>query len=181
MALINFKPIIFFMKYFLLALFSFPLFAAAQDSCGLKRETDAFTHQTKITTGFRSFPVNGLPLQISIDATAKEVDFFFWIRSDNKCFDDASTAQINFEGDRLKANYKNSGSMNCEGAFHFTFKNAPTTPSALKRMTDKAIKNIKLTGNGGAVTEIDFSPEQQAQLMKMANCVVTEAKTLLGK
>lgn len=167
------------MKNLIAALVLLPLFAQAQDSCRLKRTTDEFTHVTKVTTGFVSFPVNGIPLSISIDATRTEIDFFLWINSDSKCFDETSTAQINFEGDRLKANYRNTGSMNCEGAFHFTFKNSVNTPSALKRLTEKKVSSIKLTGNGNTVTELSFSEEQRQQLMRMAACVVAEAKTLL--
>ena len=166
------------MKYLIAVLFSLPLMASAQDSCQLKRSTDPFTHITKVSTGFIPFTVNGIPLSVSIDATKTEVDFFFWLNN-GSCFDEASSAQINFDGDRLKANYKNTGSMNCEGAFHITFRNSPTTPSNLQRLTDKKVKSIKLTGNGNAVTEISFTDEQKAKLMRMASCVVREAKTLL--
>lgn len=167
------------MKTFLSILFFLPFITQAQDSCRLKKETDEFTHQTRISTGFVPFNVNGLPLSISIDATKTEVDFFFWIRNESRCFDDASTAQVVFDGERLKANYKNTGSMNCEGAFHFTFKNSQTTPTQLKRLTDKKVNTIRLTGNDKTVTEIVFSEEQKALLMKMANCVVNQAKGLL--
>ncbi len=169
------------MKIFLSLLFLLPLAAYSQDSCKLKRETDEFTHQTRITTGFVKFDNNGVPLSISIDATKTEIDFFFWIRDDSKCFDENATAQVNFEGDKMKANYKNSGSMNCEGAFHFTFKNGTTTPSALKRMIAKKINTIKLTGNNKSVTDISFTDEQKVLLNKMATCVVNEARALLGK
>jgi hypothetical protein len=167
------------MKNLILLFFLFPLFGNAQDSCKLKRSTDEFTHVTKVTTGFVSFPVNGVPLSISIDATKTEVDFFFWINEPSKCFDETSTAQVNFDGERLKANYKNSGSMNCEGAFHFTFRNSTSTPSNLLRLTDKKISSIKLIGNGKSETVISFTEEQKQQLMRMAACVVREAKTLL--
>lgn len=167
------------MKTLLSLLFLLPLMASAQDSCQLSKETDAFTHQTKISTGFVPFNVNGVPLSISVDATKTEVDFFIWIRNDSRCFDDASTAQVNFDGDRLKANFKNTGSMNCEGAFHINFRNSQTTPTQLKRMMDKKISSIKLTGSDKTVTEISFSEEQKQLLMKMANCVVNQAKSLL--
>ncbi|MGZ5285806.1 MAG: hypothetical protein ACXWV0_09305 [Flavisolibacter sp.] len=167
------------MKTFLISILLLPLMLKAQDSCQLKKETDKFTHQVKLSTGFVPFQVSGVPLSISIDATKTEIDFFIWIRSDSKCFDDESTVQVNFEGDRLKANYKNTGSMNCEGAFHFTFKNSATTPTQLKRLTEKKIMSMKLTGNGKTVTDIVFTEEQRQQLLKMAVCVTTQAKTLL--
>jgi len=166
------------MKTFFTVLLILPLFCTAQDSCKLKKETDPFSHQTKITTGFIAFPTNGLQLNISIDATSTEIDFFLWIKNDGKCFDDQSTAQVNYEGDRLKANLKNTGSMNCEGAFHFTFRNTPANPGTLERMTQKKIASIKLT-NAKIITDISFNEEQKQQLMRMIGCVVRESKTLI--
>jgi hypothetical protein len=167
------------MKTLLLLLLISPLISSAQDSCQLKRETDQFTHETRITTGFIPFNVSGIPLSISVDATKAEIDFFLWIRNDSKCFDENSTIQLIFEGDKLKSNFKNTGSMNCEGAFHFTFRNSKSTATQLKRMTEKRINSIKLTGNDKSVTEISFSEEQKQMLLKMATCVATQAKTLL--
>lgn len=163
---------------FFLVLLS-PLFLSAQDSCLLKKETDQFTHETRITTGFIPFNVSGIPLSISVDATKAEIDIFLWIRNDAKCFDENSTALLIFEGDRLKSNFKNTGSMNCEGAFHITFRNSRTTATQLKRLTEKKVNSIKLTGNDKSVTEINFSEEQKQMLLKMATCVAAEAKTLL--
>lgn len=169
------------MKFILSILFFVPMAVIAQDTCNLKTETDPFTHITKTTTGFKSFQGNGVNLYISIDATPTEVDFFLWIRDESKCFDDKSTAQIIYEGNRLKANYRNTGSMNCEGAFHFTFRNTATTQSNLLRLTDKKVNSIKLTGNDKTVTEIIFTEEQKDQLKKMASCIVIASKALIKK
>ena len=167
------------MKYLLTFIFFIPIFSPAQDTCKLKRETDPFTHQTKVTTGFIPFISNGIQLSISIDATSNEIDFFLWVQNDPKCFDNTSTIQINFEGERLKANFKNTGSMNCEGAFHFTFRNTATTPSHLERLTSRKVNSIRMTGNSKTVTEITFTEEQKNQLSRMASCIVKESKTLI--
>jgi hypothetical protein len=170
------------MKNFLILLtFSLPFFSLAQDSCQLKKTTDAFTHQTKISTGFVSFASGAMQLSISIDATSTDIDFFLWFTSDQKCFDDQSTIQVNFEGDRLKSNQRNTGSMNCEGAFHFTFRNTPVTNSQLQRFVNKKINSFHIVGTGKTVTDVNFSPEQKEVLMRMINCVVNESKTLLKK
>ncbi len=169
------------MKKLVLLLSLLPFAATAQDTCGLKRETDPFTHVQKITTGFVPFPSNGVPLMISVDATPTEVDFFFWIKSEGTCFDNQSAVQVNFEGDRLKANFRNSGSMNCEGAFHFSFRNGPATPGQLARMGDKRISGFKITGSDKKVIEIAFTEEQKLRFQRMAGCVTREAKTLLPK
>ena len=169
------------MKKIVLLLFCLPFFAQAQDSCRLIKSKDAFTKEAKLSTGFMSFVSNGVQLQFSMDASSSEIDFFLWIKNDSKCFDSQSTAQVNYEGDRLKANYRNTGSMNCEGAFHITFRNTDGTPSNLKRFMDKKIASIKLTGSGNTVTEISFNEEQRLQIQKMANCIVTEARSLIKR
>src|SRR4030088_302128 len=101
------------MKQIFAAFLLIPFLSFGQD-CKLKKEVDPFTHITKISTGFISFSSSNVTLSISIDATPTDIDLFFWIRDDGKCFDDQSTAVINYEGDRLKANFRNAGSMNCE-------------------------------------------------------------------
>src|SRR5215213_4550996 len=147
----------------LFVLFLFPLISSAQDSCKLKKETDAFTHQVKISTGFVPFNSNGVQMLLSVDATSTDIDFFIWIKNDGKCFDDQSMVLINYAGDRLKANFKNTGSMNCEGAFHFTFRNTAATPSNLQRLSTKQIASIKLTGNNKTITDVSFTDEQKQQ------------------
>lgn len=159
--------------------FVIPFFSSAQDTCHLKKTTDPFTHQTKISTGFVPFPSGATQVSISIDATSTDIDFFLWFTSDQKCFDEESTIQVNFEGDRLKSNQRNSGSMNCEGAFHFTFKNTPTTNSQLQRFVTKKINSFHIVGTGKSITDVNFSAEQKEKLMRMINCVVLESKTLL--
>jgi hypothetical protein len=69
--------------------------------------------------------------------------------------------------------------MNCEGAFHFTFRNTTATPGNLERMTTKHIASIKLTGSNKTITDISFNEEQKQQLARMASCVVRESKTLI--
>ena len=166
------------MKLLLIALL-FPVFSFAQN-CNFKKEVDPFTHVTKITTGFVPFTsLNGTNFSLSVDATPTEIDLFFLITSDQKCFDNESAAVLNYEGDRLKANFKNAGSMNCEGAFHISFRNVVTTPSNLERITIKKINSIRLTGNNNVVTELAMKPEAKQVLMDMVACIIKESKTLL--
>ena len=165
-------------KILLVSLFAIPLFAFSQDTCQLKKTTDPFTHQTKISTGFVSFNQNGAPLSISVDATSNDIDFFLWFTGPQKCFDESSAIQINFEGDRYKQNFKNSGSMNCEGAFHFSFKNSATTPSQLQRLIDKKINTFHITGANKTVTDVSFSADEKQKFSRMVSCVVRDSKTL---
>lgn len=168
------------MKYLLVLVFIWPVVALAQD-CMLKKSADPFTHETKLSTGFQNFTGNGVTVSISADATAKEIDFFVWIKTPGKCFDAESTAQVIFEGERSRTNLRNAGSMNCDGAFHFVFKNTPTTASWLNRMTTKKIATIKFTGTGEKETVLSFSDEQKALFQSMASCIATEAKTLIAR
>ena len=166
------------MKLFSILLF-LPLFSFAQD-CKFKKETDPFTHAVKITTGFVPFTsTSGTNFSLSVDATSTDIDLFFLITGDAKCFDNESAAVINYEGDRLKGNFKNNGSMNCQGAFHIGFRNVAYTPSNLERMSIKRINSIKLTGNNNVVTELTIKPEERNILMAMIACIIKESKTLI--
>ena len=117
---------------------------------------------------------------MSIDATAKEFDFFFALNSQKeaRCFDDASTITVLFEGDRLKSNFKNSGTMNCEGLFHFTLRNGLSTPTQLQNIITKKVKGFQFT-NKKQITVITLSEEQKTKLSELAACMAVEAKSLV--
>lgn len=168
------------MKNFFSLLLALPIAVSAQDTCGLKKSKDPFTHVEKLSTGFKTFEGGGLPVLISVDATPSEIDFFFWVKADGKCFDSESTAEVVFEGGKQKTTFRNTGSMNCDGTFHFVFKNLPTNPSWLNRLVTKKVSSVKLIG---AKTEVivAFNEEQKAQFQRMALCASNEGKTLLKK
>lgn len=168
------------MKHILFLLFHLPVFSFAQD-CAIRKEKDQFTQADKLTTGFMPFQKGMKRIQLSLDATAKEIDFFFSLNSGNegKCFDDASTAVVTFEGGRLKSTYRNTGSMNCQGLFHFTFKNSPSTPSALQRLATKKVLSILIKGSNNVETLISLDEEEQQRLMQAVNCMIQESKSLL--
>jgi len=163
------------MKRFFFIIFLLPLLSFAQD-CKLKKTKDQFSQEPKLSTGFVPFSATTL----SIDADGKEIDFLFSItnKSDEKCFDDASTISFVFEG-KQKSSFRNTGTMNCEGLFHVTFKNLRTTPGNLQRLVAKKITAISLTGNNKSVTTITLGPQQQQELMDMITCVVNESKALI--
>ncbi|HUQ97634.1 MAG TPA: hypothetical protein VM010_08210 [Chitinophagaceae bacterium] len=162
------------MKFLYTFFLLFPIALAAQD-CGLKTEKDQFTQQERLTTGF--IPLTNA--KISITADDKDIDFFIMAASD-KCFDEASTASVVFDDGRTKANFRNSGSMNCEGLYHFTIRNTTTPNTNLQRMATKKIKAIVLT-NGKIVTSILLNEAQQQQVLTAAACMAKEANTLLKK
>jgi len=163
------------MKRFFCIIFLLPLLSFAQD-CKLKKTKDQFSQEPKLTTGFVPFSATTL----SIDADGKEIDFLFSVtnKSAERCFDDASTISFVFEG-KQKSNFRNTGTMNCEGLFHVTFKNLQTTPGNLQRLVTKKITAISLTGNNKSVTTITLGPQQQQELMNLITCIVNESKTLI--
>ena len=167
------------MKHLLLAILMLPFISFGQN-CTLTKTTDDFTNQTKISTGFVSFNEGKNKFQLNINATAKEIDFFFSLSngSEGWCFDNSSTAIVQFAGTRLKSTNRNTGSMNCQGLFHFTFRNVATTPSALTRLTTHPIESFSFKSKD---KQYDFQLREsdREKMMKLVECIIKESKTLL--
>ncbi len=159
------------MKYYLTLLLLSPLFLSAQD-CNLKTAKDPYTREIKVSTGLIS--LNNA--QYSLQATKSEIDFMFVV--EGKCFDDASAAAVFFEGTRLKSNFRNNGTTNCDGFFHFTFRNTNPLPSALSNLGTKKITSIRFKDNTNKETGILFTADQQQELANLINCIINEAKKL---
>jgi hypothetical protein len=160
-------------KLFVLVLFT-PFFSAAQE-CKLNKETDPYTKETKLSTGF-IFLDGG---SVTIDADSREIDVLFSIEGADKCYDNNSLAAIFFEGTKTKLTSRNGGTMNCEGLFHFIFKNTASSPTILQRMMTQRITYIVFTGNNKKETRVELGPTEQQALMTLATCLVNEAKTLV--
>lgn len=162
------------MKNILLFLLFSPLFAVSQD-CKLITETDPFTKMTKLSSGF-IFLDGG---SVTIDADSKEIDILFSIEGADKCYDNNSQAFIFFEGVKTKLTSRNGGTMNCEGLFHFVFKNTASRPSLLQKIMTQKINHILFIGNNKKETTINISPDNQTIFIAQATCLVNEAKTLV--
>jgi hypothetical protein len=167
------------MKYIFAALFFLPLGLFAQE-CTVKKEIDKFSNQPKVTTGFFPLSTGTDKVLVSIEATATDVDILFALNNggEQRCFDDASTAQLNYDGTRLKTNYRNSGSMNCEGLFHFNYRNTPTLPSNLVKLSTTKVASIRFTGNNKTVTDVVLTEEDKVRLMDLTTCIIKEAQAL---
>lgn len=163
------------MKYIFVLIALAPFFLLAQD-CKLKKGQDAITSKATLTTGFMDLPGTTL----SIDVNSKQIDFFFVLDAKAvKCLDEETEATIVFDGGKLKSEFKNGGSMNCDGIFHIIFKNSAYTPSQLTKMSTKKILEIQIKGSNPKPYIISLSPEQQQSLMNTIACVTKEAKTVL--
>ncbi len=162
------------MKKIIRLLFLLPLFGTAQD-CKLIRETDPFTKEIKISTGF-IFVDGG---SLTIDADKKEVLVLFSVEGAAKCFDNNSTAIIMFEGLKSKTSARNGGTMNCEGLFQFVFRNTTSTTTLLQRLMTYKIASIIFTDSNKKESTLTVKPIEQTLIMKMATCLINESKTLL--
>jgi hypothetical protein len=160
------------MKLMFFAGLFLPLFIAAQD-CKVLREADPYTKETKLSSGFISLQ----GATVTIDADKNEIDFFFVIN--DKCFNDASTLVVFFEGTKVKSTYRNSGSMNCEGYFHYKIKNGLVTPTAVKKFATQKVTQLVFTGDDKKQIVVSLQPDQQEIFMKSSECISTEAKTLI--
>lgn len=162
------------MKLILLLLGILPFTAKAQD-CQIQKQTDQFTREPKLSTGFISLQLSSL----SIDADKKIFDFFFTLEGADRCFDDNSTLVVVFDGNKQKTTFRNSGSMNCEGLFHFTVRNGPETPFAIKRFSTQKVAQLIFTlNNNKKPVVVTLTPAQQQTLLQVTGCIATDAKTL---
>ena len=155
-------------------IFLLPGYAWSQ-GCVIQKEKDAYTKEVKLSTGF----IELKNATLSIQADSREIDFLFVITGKEKCFSDASTASIFFEGTKVKANIRNSGSMNCDGIFHFNFKNQAAIASLLQRLSTQNVTGILFTGNDKKETQVTIPVDQQQLLMHFISCLLEEAKSLL--
>lgn len=168
------------MKLLLFALLALPALSFAQD-CKIKRQSDPYTKETKLSTGFKTFNGGLNRTLVSVDANKTDIEIIFSVNAgaEGKCFDNTSTATLLYEGGKIKGSFKNNSTMNCEGLFSITFRNVATTPTALKNLAMRKVISIKLTGNAKAVTEFSLTEAEQETFMKMVSCLTEESKTLL--
>lgn len=162
------------MKKILGLLFLLPFTGIAQD-CKLIRETDPFTKEIKISTGFIFIDGGSL----TIDADKKEVVVLFSIDGGGKCFDNNSSASIIFDGLKSKSVARNGGTMNCEGLFQFVFRNSTSTTTLLQRLMTYKIASIVFTDSNKKESTLTVGPTEQEMIKKLATCLVNESKTLL--
>jgi hypothetical protein len=164
------------MKYLFYFLMVFPLSAFSQE-CKVKKGKDPFSQENKISTGFKSLG----NMRMTIDADKKEINFLFTLNNTgtSKCFDDASTLTMILEDGKTKLNFKNTGTMNCEGFFQFTMRNTPVTQSYLQRLTTKKVRTIRFTHNK-VHADYTLTEEYKQTLVDLSICMAKEAKTLLN-
>lgn len=168
------------MKKLLAAFLLLPYLSMAQDTaaskCKLIKETDPYTKEIKLSTGFIFFDGGS----VTIDADSREIIVLFSIEGPDRCFDNNTNADLYFEGIKSKTMGRNAGTMNCEGLFQLVFKNSHSTPTTvLQRLLTKKTTQIIFNSNTKKPITVTIGPKEQEALMVLANCLVTEAKTLI--
>ena len=68
--------------------------------------------------------------------------------------------------------------MNCDGLFHFTFRNTNPVPTALQNLGNKKIASIRFKDNRNKETIVTLTPDQQQKFLELTNCIINEAKKL---
>jgi hypothetical protein len=164
------------MKQLVFVLILLPFLADAQD-CTLKNEKDRFNQDPRLTTGFISLGAGSDKFLLSVSADKKEIDYFFALDGSSMCFSDVSRVIVTFEG-KQKGNFKNGGTTNCKGYFHFIFPNQQNLNGNLTNLSLKKIATIQFTDTGNNKKIITLRPEDQDTIIKLTSCVFAELEKL---
>ncbi len=164
------------MKHLLFLLILVPCIINGQD-CTLKNEKDRFNQDPRLTTGFVSLGAGNDKFKLSISADKKEVDYFFALDNSPMCFNDISRVMVTFVS-KQKGNYKNGGTTNCKGYFHFIFPNQQNLNPNLTNLSQKKIATIQFTDTDNKKKILTLRPEDQDTIMKLTVCVLNELEKL---
>lgn len=163
------------MKLFV-ALFLFPFLISAQE-CNLKNELDRFNQDPRLTTGFKSLGAGNNKFLLSISADKNEIDFFFALDKSSICFDELSRAMITFDN-KQRATYRNGGTTNCKGYFHFIFPNQEKLNANLTNLTSKKVKDIQFIYNVNNKQILTLRTEDQDEIIRLTTCILNELEKL---
>lgn len=164
------------MKLFLLLILSFPLVISAQD-CNLKNEKDRLNQDPRLTTGFKALGAGSNKFLLSISADKKEIDYFLALDKSTVCFNDLSRALVTFDN-KQRGTYRNGGTTNCKGYFHFIFPNQQNLNANLTNMSLKKIVTIQFTDAANNKEIITLRPEDQDEMIRLTACVLNELEKL---
>lgn len=158
------------MNRLLLLFILFPFFSKAQD-CDLKNEKDRFNQDPRLTTGFKKLGAGNNAFLLSISADKKEIDFFFALENSGICFNELSRAMVTFDN-KQRGTYRNGGTTNCKGYFHFIFPNQEKLNANLTNISAKKITTIQFTDSKNNKKIITLREVDQEEMMKLTVCVL---------
>lgn len=155
----------------------FPCIIFAQD-CDLKDEKDRFNQDPRLTTGFKTLGAGRDKFLISITADKTEIDIFIALENSGLCFTDISRATVYFEGGKQRSTYKNGGTSNCQGNFHFNFRNQEPLHTSLTQLATKKVVSIQFQLPENQKREFALRPEDSDALLNMASCIMDQLASL---
>jgi len=164
------------MKLFVLFLILLPICISAQD-CNLKNEKDRLNQDARLTTGFKSLGAGSNKFLLSVSADKKEIDYFFALDNSTVCFNDLSRALVTFDN-KQRGTYRNGGTTNCKGYFHFIFPNQENLNVNLINMSVKKIITIQFTDAANNKDIITLRQEDQDEIIKLTSCILEELGSL---
>jgi len=164
------------MKQLLILILFFPFIINAQD-CNLKNEKDRLNQDPRLTTGFKSIGAGSNKFLLSISADKKEIDNFFALDKSATCFNDLSRVLVTFEN-KQRGTYKNGGTTNCKGYFHFIFPNQQNLNVNRDNLSEKKIVSLQFTGVDNKKEILTLRPEDQEEMIKITTCVLAELEKL---
>ena len=164
------------MNRFLLLFVLFPIFSTAQN-CDLKNEKDRFNQDPRLTTGFKKLGAGNNVFLLSVSADKKEIDFFFALENSGICFNELSRAMVTFDN-KQRGTYRNGGTTNCKGYFHFIFPNQEKLNANLTNISAKRITTIQFTDSKNNKKIITLREADQEEIMKLTACVLDELEKL---
>lgn len=165
------------MKLLSFLLFLIPGMLSAQDSCILKNEKDRFNQDARLTTGFISMGAGNDKFLLSISADKREIDYFFALDNSAMCFNDYSRVVVTYDS-KQRGNFKNGGTTNCKGYFHFIFPNQENLNGNLTNLSLKKIASLQFTDTGNNKKTITIRPEDQETIRKLTLCVIDQLDEL---
>ncbi len=164
------------MKIYFLFFLIIPVNLFSQN-CQLKDERDRYNQGIRLTTGFKSIGVGSDKFLISISADKKEVDLFFVLENSGFCFNEFSRATVKYEN-KQSGSFKNGGTTNCKGFFHFIFPNQENLNTNLINLGLKKISSIHFTGNDNVKKIITIQPQDNEIILNAVNCLLIELEKL---
>jgi hypothetical protein len=164
------------MKQLILFFTILPLVSSAQD-CTLKNEKDRYNQDPRLTTGFISLGGGNDKFLLSVSADKREVDYFIAMDNSTMCFDEISRAMVIFDN-KQRVNYKNGGTTNCKGYFHFIFPNQENLNANLVNLSQKKIVTIQFTDQGNNKKILTLRPEDQDTIIRSTTCILNQLEKL---
>ena len=121
--------------------------------------------------------INPLSVGHTLVVPKKEVDYFFALDNSTMCFNDYSRVIVIYDT-KQRGNFKNGGTTNCKGYFHFIFVNQQNLNVNLTNLSQKKIATLQFTDNNNNKKIITLRPEDQDTIIKLTNCVLAELEKL---